>query len=303
MTRDDGSVYLMLGENAQQISGSATSEDISNYTYSVVNGKYLNTIAPTDNYVYTIYDNYGHLIVSADLSSDNATPSNDNNYSDKIESVKFSKIKSNLINFALSSEFGFLVYNKNENGDYYIPSTYATPFFNPSTNTNDGFTKITYDTHGIQTVYADGKENCYSMGFAFHKYFILDMMEGSLDKQPETVFIGYCHKNDLFTDFINFLITFFAWWRNDEGCTVMDPYNYADNFYVSGWAALVDTSKLFYFTSETVYWWHSFRVKYVLEQSQVVELPDLVKPEDFEKVNGLSEVYRGILKEYNTNNN
>ena len=29
----------------------------------------------------------------------------------------------------------------------------------------------------------------------------------------------------------------------------------------------------------------------------------MVKPEDFEKVNGLSEVYRGILKEYNTNNN
>ena len=44
-------------------------------------------------------------------------------------------------------------------------------------------------------------------------------------------------------------------------------------------------------------------VKYLLEQSEVVELPDMVKPEDFEKVNGLSEVYRGILKEYNTNNN
>lgn len=44
-------------------------------------------------------------------------------------------------------------------------------------------------------------------------------------------------------------------------------------------------------------------VKYLLEQSNAVELPDMVKPEDFEKVNGLSEVYRGILKEYNTNNN
>ena len=40
-------------------------------------------------------------------------------------------------------------------------------------------------------------------------------------------------------------------------------------------------------------------VKYVLEQSQVVELPEMVKPEDFEKVKGLSEVYRGILREYN----
>lgn len=39
-------------------------------------------------------------------------------------------------------------------------------------------------------------------------------------------------------------------------------------------------------------------VKYVLEQSQVLELPDIVKPEDFENVNGLNEVYKGMLKEY-----
>ena len=39
-------------------------------------------------------------------------------------------------------------------------------------------------------------------------------------------------------------------------------------------------------------------VKYVLEQTQVLELPDIVKPEDFEKVQGLNEVYKGILKEY-----
>lgn len=39
-------------------------------------------------------------------------------------------------------------------------------------------------------------------------------------------------------------------------------------------------------------------VKYVLEQSQVLELPDLVKPEDFEKVSGISEIYRGVLREY-----
>ncbi len=121
------------------------------------------------------------------------------------------------------------------------------------------------DFYAYADYYADGKENCYAMGFAFHKYFLQDMMNGSLDKQPESVFIGYCHKNGLFTDFINFLLTFFAWWRNDEGCTVMNPYNYADNFFVSGWAALVDTSKLLYFSAETVYWWQSFRVKYALD--------------------------------------
>lgn len=44
-------------------------------------------------------------------------------------------------------------------------------------------------------------------------------------------------------------------------------------------------------------------VKYVLEQSQVLELPELVKPEDFEKVSGISEVYRGVLREYRTEDN
>ena len=44
-------------------------------------------------------------------------------------------------------------------------------------------------------------------------------------------------------------------------------------------------------------------VKYVLEESEVVELPELVKPEDFEKISNLSEIYRGLLREYNINNN
>ncbi len=43
-------------------------------------------------------------------------------------------------------------------------------------------------------------------------------------------------------------------------------------------------------------------VKYVLEQSQVLTLPNIVKPEDFEKLQGISEVYRGSLIEYKTNN-
>lgn len=113
--------------------------------------------------------------------------------------------------------------------------------------------------------YAGGKDNCYAIGFAFHKYFIFDRMNGNLENEPETTFIGWCVKNNKYTDFINFLITFFAWWRNDEGCTCMDPYNYCDDFYVSGWASLVDTSKLFYYTAETVHFWQSYRVKYAID--------------------------------------
>ena len=91
------------------------------------------------------------------------------------------------------------------------------------------------------------------------------MEQGVIENQPVDTFIGYCYQNNLFKDFLNFLITFFAWWRNDEGCTCFDPYNHADEFFNSSWAALVDTCKLFYLTAETVYHWQSFRVKYALD--------------------------------------
>ena len=113
--------------------------------------------------------------------------------------------------------------------------------------------------------YAYGMENCYGMGFAFHKYYLTVMEGGTLDEQPESTFIGYCFKNGKYIDFLNFLVTFFAWWRNDEGCTCFDPYNHADESFNSSWALLVDTCKLFYFTAETVFHWQSFRVKYALD--------------------------------------
>lgn len=148
---------------------------------------------------------------------------------------------------------------------------FYTDFYNFIKNNNG---QCDLDAHNIKNVndflafadyYAEGKENCYAMGFAFHKYYLNARMNGSLETEEETSFIGWCLKNNKYIDFISFLITFFAWWRNDEGCTCMDPYNYADNFFVSSWAALVDTSKLFYFSAETVYFWQSFRVKYTLD--------------------------------------
>lgn len=121
------------------------------------------------------------------------------------------------------------------------------------------------DFYKYADYYADGQENCYAIGFSFHKYYLTPDENGTLDTQPDTTFIGWCHKNNKYTDFINFLISFFAYWRNDEGCTSFVPYNHADKFFNSAWAALVDTSKLFYFTAETVYGWQSYRVKYVLD--------------------------------------
>ncbi len=110
-----------------------------------------------------------------------------------------------------------------------------------------------------------GKDSCYGLGFGFSKFFLEETFEGKLETQSDDYFVGYCIKNHKFESFLVFLVSFFAYWRNDEGCTCFKPYNYCDNFFVSSWAALVDTAKLFYFSSETVYWWQSFRIKYVLD--------------------------------------
>jgi hypothetical protein len=41
-------------------------------------------------------------------------------------------------------------------------------------------------------------------------------------------------------------------------------------------------------------------VKYLLENSQidVKELPEIVRPEDLKKINGLKLIYEGLLREY-----
>lgn len=83
-------------------------------------------------------------------------------------------------------------------------------------------------------------------------------------------------------DFLNFLMSFFPYWRNDEGCTCFDPYNKCDNPFVSSWAILVDTAKLFCLDSDTVYWWQSFRVKYCLDHIPGVILTDFAEEIEFE---------------------
>lgn len=135
------------------------------------------------------------------------------------------------------------------------------------------------DFYDFADWYADGKENCYGMGFAFHDYFLTAIEGGKIENQPVDTFIGYCYQNGKFLDFINFLITFFAWWRNDEHCTNFNPYNHADDFFNSNWAVLVDTCKMFYFTAETVFHWQSFRVKYAIDNIPGVMLSGITEEE------------------------
>lgn len=48
---------------------------------------------------------------------------------------------------------------------------------------------------------------------------------------------------------------------------------------------------------------HSFYcaefVKYVIEKAEIdIELPEIIKPEDFKKINELQEIYKGLLRKY-----
>ena len=43
-------------------------------------------------------------------------------------------------------------------------------------------------------------------------------------------------------------------------------------------------------------------VKYILQESNIkVSLPEIVKPEDFQKIDGIKEIYKGYLRDYKTN--
>lgn len=119
--------------------------------------------------------------------------------------------------------------------------------------------------------YANGKDSFYGVGDAFSKYYVTIDVGGALENQPTSTFIGYCYQNNMYLEFIPHLMTFFAYWRTDEGYTgsSSDPSNTGNDFFASPWASLVDTCKFFHFTSEnlqdTYSWFTSKRVKEALD--------------------------------------
>lgn len=125
------------------------------------------------------------------------------------------------------------------------------------------------------------QDNCYSLGFNFHKYYATANGDYRIESQPTNTYIGYLYHNGELLDFLNFLMSFFPYWRNDEGCTRFNPYNKCDNPFVSSWALLVDTAKLFCLNSDTVYWWQSFRVKYCLDHIPGVILSNFTEEIEF----------------------
>lgn len=66
------------------------------------------------------------------------------------------------------------------------------------------------------------------------------------------------------------------------------------SFNVIGLFAIVFNMKI---TKENSFYCAEF-VKYVLEHSDIIELPDIIKPDDFEKIPNTKEIYKGQLRKY-----
>ncbi len=86
----------------------------------------------------------------------------------------------------------------------------------------------------------------YLVGKYAGKYFLEQKIGGKLKEQSEDYFIGYCYKNKKHLNLIKMLIPFFKNWRTIEDCS--EPY--ADDFFASSWASMVDTAKYFKFETK-----------------------------------------------------
>lgn len=86
----------------------------------------------------------------------------------------------------------------------------------------------------------------YIIGSLCGKYYLKEEIGGSLESQQTNYFVGYCYHNGMYLELLSHLIEFFAYWRVIEGCS--EPH--ADDFFASSWASLVDTAKLFKYTTD-----------------------------------------------------
>ncbi len=153
---------------------------------------------------------------------------------------------------------------------------------------NANFGSVTLETRNIKTCqdfldyasnYNAGRGQMRAIGDEFAEYYLTRDVNGIMENQSASTFIGYCLENNKHRDFIDFLSRFFAYWRIDEGYA--NKTNYGADLYAEAWAALVDTCKFFYYTVDTCYV-KSERMKdcYNFTSSVVYgELPTLLRGE------------------------
>ena len=103
----------------------------------------------------------------------------------------------------------------------------------------------------IASNYDYGRGQMRAIGDIAGDYFLKRDVNGVIENQPDNVFLGFCYKNNMYTDFIPFFIRFFAYWRLDEKYASLDNYG-ADTF-AEAWAPTVDLGKFFYYNVDTSY--------------------------------------------------
>jgi len=110
-----------ISEDATDANPTPTADKTYKYQYKPVNNK--------DIFVYTLFDNYGSTIVHNIEDTYYATPT---------------KIMASSINFKLSAQYGFLVYNPNADGGIYVPSLFRDVIGTSDTWIEDSDTKMFY---------------------------------------------------------------------------------------------------------------------------------------------------------------
>ncbi len=96
-----------------------------------------------------------------------------------------------------------------------------------------------------------GTTNHRGIGNIAGEYLLKKDINGVIENQPSSVFLGYCYKNNLYRDVINFFYNFFAYWRIDEKYANLT--NYGADLFAEAWAPTVDIAKFFYYNEETSY--------------------------------------------------
>ncbi|MGM9899504.1 MAG: InlB B-repeat-containing protein [Bacilli bacterium] len=97
--------------------------------------------------------------------------------------------------------------------------------------------------------YNSGRGQMRDFGDRLGQHFLTKDVNGIIENQPETTFIGYCYQNNKFVDIIRFFICYFAYWRIDEKYATTN--NYGADFFAESWAPVVDICKYFYYNSIT----------------------------------------------------
>lgn len=109
----------------------------------------------------------------------------------------------------------------------------------------ESFLNIASDPNG------GGGTNHTGIGNLVCNYLLKKDVNGVVSNQPNSTFIGFCYRNNLYLDVIDFLYNFFAYWRLDEKYANMN--NYGADFFAESWAPTVDIAKFFYYDENTSY--------------------------------------------------